>query len=93
MEVDGDLLTVKVNNVSVSGNSISLLDKGQKFTTGMQIEGTDLIITGVSKSGSNITLMLSGNTSAITDTSKITAIDTLSTGGSMNNLVSSGSSR
>lgn len=90
VEVDGDLLTVKINNISISASSITLLDKGQNFTTGMQIEGTDLKITGVSKSGGNIILTLDGDTSTITDTSKITAIDTLTTGGSMNNLASSG---
>ncbi len=90
VEVDGDLLTVKINNISISASSITLLDKGQNFTTGMQIEGTDLKITGVSKSGGNIILTLDGDTSTITDTSKITAVDTLTTGGSMNNLASSG---
>lgn len=90
VEVNGDLLTVKVNTISLAGNSITLIDKGQNFTTGMAIEGTNLTITGVSNSGGNIVLTLSGAASAITDTSKITAVDTLTTGGSMNNLGATG---
>jgi hypothetical protein len=90
IEVDGDLLTLTVNTVSVSGNTITFLDKGQNFATGMVIEGTNLTITGVSELNGNITLTLSGAASAITDTSEITAVDTLTTGGSMNNLAATG---
>ncbi|QKF73176.1 hypothetical protein AFAEC_1008 [Aliarcobacter faecis] len=90
VEDDGELLTLKVNTVSLSGNSITLLDKGQNFSTGMLIEGTDLTIEEVSSSNGKITLKLSGSTDSLSSDSKIFVVDTLETGGSMNNLASKG---
>ena len=83
-------LVIKIPTVSFSGNTITLSDDGQTFSTGMKLDGTDLSITNVTTSNGKIILTLDGSTSSLSADTKILAVDTLSTGGSMNNLASTG---
>ncbi|MBP9601448.1 MAG: hypothetical protein KBE41_08090 [Lutibacter sp.] len=93
IENDGELLTLKVNTVSVDNGAktITLSDKGQEFTVGMKIKDTDLEITNVSKTGDKITITVAGDDDLDElDTTRILAVDPLTTGGSMNNLAATG---